>query len=251
MKHIIINVFFLFLSPLLQSMEIVPSKKTLQEDECFSGDCSKRAMVRHMSHKLMLLNYVAAMPQDIWQQIYTKMVDSVFEGDKEFEESFYNKPSSEAFQLYHDIKNVIEKNKPIARLYKMPQEERNNVLGKIRPWYCPVMSVEDCEQINEFDDDIKQYFTGRTMLRLPDAHIQSTMHRDCIFFTAEGCLVWVLMNLVAFSSIGFCVGFKLATSPTGLWLSVGLSSGCAAFFFMVGLCSVMYKCCKHSERVTL
>lgn len=251
MKHIIINVFFLFLSLLLQGMEIIPLKTTLQENKSFSDNCCKRAVVRHMYNKLILLNCVTAMPQDIWQQIYTKMVDSMFEGDKEFEECFYSKPASEAFQLYDHIKCVIGKNKPIARLYKMPQENRNNVLGKFKPWYLPIVSIEDQEQINEFDDDIKQHFTGRTMLRLPDEYIQNAMRRDCIFFTAEGCCVWVLMNLVAFLSIGTLVGFKLASTTTGLLIGFGVSSGFAAIFFMIGLCSAMYKCCKHSERVTL
>lgn len=253
MKHIIINVFFLFLSPFLQAMEIVAftNKKTLREGNFFSGDCCKRSVVNHLSHKLALLNYVTPMPYDIWRQIYMTMVDIMFEGDKEFEESFYNKPASEAFPLYYDIKRAIGKNKSIARLYRMPQEERNNVLDKIKPWYCPMISIKDQEQIDAFDDDIKQYFTGKTMLRLPDDYIQDTMRRDCIFFTVEGCLVWVLMSLVVFSSIGSLVGFKLASTSTGLWLSFRVASGLAAICLILGLCNTLHMCCKYSERVTL
>src|SRR5579864_8990527 len=139
-----ITLSLFFFSTSLHSMELIPllEKNASQNDEVVCEN--KRALVRHLSPKLFLLRQAISIPKDIWGEIYTKMVDIMFEGDKEFEECFYNKPAAEALQLYRAIKKAVG-DKPIAPLYKMDQGRCDAILSKINPWYGdyvdPVMSI--------------------------------------------------------------------------------------------------------------
>ncbi len=232
-------------------MEIVPllEKKSAQDELRYE---TKKALVRHMSSKLILLGYVTRMPHDIWREMYTKMVDVMFEGDKDFEEKFYSKPVEEAFQLYHMLKKTVGFDKPIAPLYKMNQEKRDIVLSALNPWYGdyvnPILSIKEQEQMHEFDVDVKQYFHGK------NAHVMSEHSKSSCMCSSMVAVISATVSSVVvpivFPLVCCIAGSKLACSPAVLGGVFG-SAGCIC---LTGCCcygvdaTVLY--C-NSKNVTL
>jgi hypothetical protein len=233
-------------------MELVPllEKKTEQRDEAMYE--TKRALVRYISSKLMLLQHAEPMVPDVWREIYTKMTDLIFEGDKEFEESFYSKPAIEAFQLYRSIKKTVG-NKLIAPLYKMKQKKRDDILSKIASWHAdyinPVISIEEQQKIHAFDDNVQQYFSGKE-LRVVSADEYSKY--QCTFMVVGawntlGCGAGALISLFS-----CCLGgTKCACAPSILGLSLGIPIGCT-LISVAGLSwYVIPVYCDSSNKVTL
>jgi hypothetical protein len=250
-KNIKILIFLLSSFPFLHSMELVPllEKKTEQRDEAIYE--TKRALVRYVSPKLMLLRHAEPMVSDVWREIYTKMTDLIFEGDKEFEEIFYSKPAIEAFQLYRSIKKTVG-DKPIAPLYKMEQEKRDEILSKIAPWhgslFHPVMSIKDQQQIHEFDDNVQQYFVGKDVRVLSVGEMNA--YRLTPFIGGVGMAGSCGVASLLWSIHCCALGTKKACSSAVLVPVLGSSLGTGCIFCLVGLgCASYY--CNQANKVTL
>jgi hypothetical protein len=235
MKNVII--LFLLVSPsFASSMELVPllEKNISQNHEIVREN--KRTLVRHLYPRLFLLQQTISIPHEIWGEIYTKMVEVMFEGDKKFEECFYNKPVAEALQLYHMIKKNVG-DKPIAPLYKMNQETRDIIFSQLHPWYAdyvnPVMSIQEQQIIYALDANVRQYFLGK------DVRVISVDETTSYGFTFVVCGV---ANATAYGIgtlmqlLSCCIGgTKLACSPFILGLSLGMPAG-FTLVTSLGLC---------------
>jgi hypothetical protein len=244
--------FFLFSLFSLQSMERIP---LLEENRSQNNEIireNKQALVRHLYPKLFLLQRAISIPKDIlipreiWGEIYTKMVDVMFEGDKEFKEKFYNQP--DAFQLYRTIKKVAG-DKPLAPLYKMDQKKRDDILSQLNPWFGdyidPVMSIEEQQIIHELDGNVRQYFVGKTINSVPDPH-NICKNKDLV-----GIVTGVSISLsVLIGSIFCCVNGCVCSL-----FNVGVSSAlCCGAPLVIGGGSAVSSInahCYHSQKVTL
>jgi hypothetical protein len=262
MKYKIVHLFFLlFLSPLLHSMEyeLVPflDKKTVQYDVNLQEDKdSRRALVTHVFHKLFLLKRVVWMPNEIWQQIHTKAVEVMFEGDKEFEKNFYSKPIAEALELYHTITKTVGRDKPIAPLFKVKQEDRDvllHSLKKVNPWYGdyidPIISSKEQQHIYELNPEFRQYFSGKNVRVFSEC--QMNRHSYGAAMVGGGCFMHGVNCVLCSASCcisGVKIAYSLSNGPLGALLGVSCL-GC--LLSSAGLCCLASIYCDQSNKVTL
>jgi len=257
MKHKIVQMFFLLFSQTIShSMEheLVPflDKNKLQSDTMVLEN--KQALVCHLSSKLFLLQQSISVPREIWGEIYTKMVDVMFEGDEEFENSFYSKPTAEALELYHAITKKVGRDKPIAPLFKMEQKDRDeffNLLGEVNTWYGdyvdPVISIEKQQKIYNLDPILQRYFSAKNVRVLSYAEMdrynkgQGTVLGGNFVHVANG-ISW---------SVLCCLGGVEAACSSGILASAGAICGIGCLVNSVGLGCLVPVYCDQSNKVTL
>lgn len=210
------------------------SLSKLGQEYCqLSCECRNKVIGR-MSGELVWLHGVAVLlPKEVQKYVAQLML----ENDKDAAKIFYeDKPVLEAFELYQMIKKEVG-DKPIAYLYKMPEKERADFLSKLNPWYGSYwypMSTKEQEKIHELDENIQQYFHGRSMRVVDPMHECNRWWMG--FFGGFGCCA----GIIAGSVVGCATG--CAAKDLSIILGIIFGAGPTFTTFMgCALCSIQFE----------
>jgi hypothetical protein len=257
MRYVLVVCLLSFLGLHAMELESLLEENTLRRDEIVYD--TRRALVNHMSSQLAVVrngvsqSHGIVIPQDVLKEIYTKMIDVMFEGDEDFEKSFCSKPAAEAFQLYEMLRKKIDPSKPLAPLYKMDQEKRDIVLSKLDPWYGtyvnPIVSIKEQQVIHE-NSDMQQYLSGKEVTTYPDSINYFSDNEARCMMGSLGCL-GIIIGGVGGSVVGCFKGFSYICLPQSVAFCLGLSGLPGFMGCFVVTCASSCKFCDESQKITL
>ena len=273
---VIVNCIFLLASSLLYCMEkdlvlfldknprkheqiyfneTLPTLKlsTIGTHYCSLPKDSRNTIISRMSDELLMLHRIALwLPYDTQKQIFSIML----EDDPEVIDIFCNKKTVlKAFQLYHTISRSIKSHESVARLYKMPREKRDLVLGKLNRWdfsYArPILGEQDLFEIDILDADSRQYFLGTKAILLSDDEADMVKCKKCGVIMVGGCCTWVTIAGGILSVIGGVGGFQLVYKQATLEISFGVASAVKPVLVLFGIFYGIPRLCNHIKNITL
>ena len=220
---------------LLSRKELLSLHRSGNEEwHCYVPTSYKnKLMAKYKLDELPLLHRVALLPPEIQNQIFTPMLQVMFEKSEQAIEIFCSKPIIKAFQLYCDIKKSITKDELIIPIYVMDENKQNILLSRLNPWYGDYIDpiMYDDEKIEE---DEKEYFAGRKVWHVP-ARLRDRIPPLC---GGISC-VSTMISIGGMVLLG--VGERLG------WVMLWSGGGVGCLFLSTVGCAV--RC--HTEKVEL